>query len=124
MSEAYDIWTAQCEAATEIRERFGDEKALGYLIGEKLAMFLRYVDQRADFAEELPAFVAEIRARFEPALLSGFLGRLRRLGAFAHIGSEAEIESMRKGGMFGEPDPVAGAEDVLLIERIRELLLP
>jgi hypothetical protein len=28
-------WIEQCEAAEEIREIFGKEKAIGYLVGEK-----------------------------------------------------------------------------------------
>ena len=30
-----DIWIEQCEAAEEIRENFGKEKAIGYMVGEK-----------------------------------------------------------------------------------------
>jgi hypothetical protein len=36
MREFHKIWIEQCEAARDIREGFGVEKALGYLIGEKL----------------------------------------------------------------------------------------
>ena len=33
MIEFHKIWIEQCEGAREIRERFGTEKAAGYLIG-------------------------------------------------------------------------------------------
>ncbi|MGH7354686.1 MAG: hypothetical protein ACRELS_08960 [Candidatus Rokuibacteriota bacterium] len=36
MREVHEIWIEQCEAAWDIREAFGLQKALGYLIGEKL----------------------------------------------------------------------------------------
>ena len=35
------LWHDQCEAARGIKERFGSEKALGCLLGEKLLNFLR-----------------------------------------------------------------------------------
>ena len=33
MGEFHEIWIEQCEAARDIREAFGLQKALGYLIG-------------------------------------------------------------------------------------------
>lgn len=44
MIEFHKIWIEQREAAQDIRERFGTEKALGYLIGEKLLEFVRASD--------------------------------------------------------------------------------
>lgn len=122
-TESHKIWTQQCEAAEDIRDRFGPEKALGYLIGEKLVSFVRASDTRPEFAAELPAFVAEVRRCFGVEAIEAYLGRIRRVGPFAHIGSEEEIAEMRAGGMFGEEDPVQGAEDILMVERIKELLL-
>ena len=37
----HKIWEEQCEATRTIRERFGIENALDYLIGEKLLNFAR-----------------------------------------------------------------------------------
>lgn len=123
MTQPQTIWTEQCEAAVEIRGRFGEEKALGYLIGEKLADFVRVADARPEWAAELPAFLAEVRRIFGVETIASYLGRIRRLGPFAHIGSEAQIAAMRAGGMFGEEDPVQAADDVLLVERMKEMLL-
>ena len=39
MSEFHKIWTDQCAAAEDIRERFGVNDALRYLVGEKLLLF-------------------------------------------------------------------------------------
>ncbi len=36
MIEFHKVWIEQCEAARDIREAFGLEKAIGYLVGEKL----------------------------------------------------------------------------------------
>ena len=60
MIEFHEIWIEQCEAAQDIREAFGLQKALGYLIGEKLLNFLRAADEDSASAGELRRFVAEI----------------------------------------------------------------
>ena len=61
MGEFHEIWIEQCEAARDIREAFGLQKALGYLIGENLLNFLRADDEDPAFAGELPRFVEEIK---------------------------------------------------------------
>ena len=60
--EFHKIWIDQCAATEDIRESFGLENALDYLIGEKLFTFLMASEQDAGFAAEVPAFVNEIRA--------------------------------------------------------------
>ena len=62
----HKIWIDQCEATEGIRERFGLDDALHYLIGEKLFSFVHAAEDDPDFAAELPAFVAEIRRIFSP----------------------------------------------------------
>ena len=64
--EFHKIWIDQCAATEGIRERFGLEDALDYLIGEKLFTFLMASEQDRQFATELPAFVDEIRRIFTP----------------------------------------------------------
>ncbi len=61
MREFHKIWIDQCDGARNIKDAFGVEKALGYLIGEKLLNFMRAAEQRPEFAAELPSFIAEIR---------------------------------------------------------------
>lgn len=48
----------------KIKERYGLENALAYLIGEKLINFSEAAEQHPEFAEELPAFAAEVRRLF------------------------------------------------------------
>ena len=43
--EFHKIWIEQCEAAEGIRERFGLQNALHYLIGEKLFSFVHAAEQ-------------------------------------------------------------------------------
>lgn len=45
MRTFHELWIEQCEAARDIREEFGLDKAIGYLVGKKLLAFLRDADQ-------------------------------------------------------------------------------
>jgi len=64
MIEFHKIWVDQCNAARDIKEAFGLEKAIGYLIGEKFLNFIEASDQHPEFASELPRFVDEIKQIF------------------------------------------------------------
>lgn len=122
MIEFHKIWSEQCEGARGIKEEFGTQKALGYLIGEKLVNFVRASAQHPEFAAELPKFVAEIRCIFEPHEIRESLENIRRVGVFGHVCTDEEVEAFRAAGAIDE-DPVRGAEDVLIVERIKEMLL-
>ena len=71
--EFHKIWIEQCEATETIRERFGLQNALDYLIGEKLFYFVAAAEQHPEFATELPHFLNQIRRTFycstDPQLL-------------------------------------------------------
>ena|SRR5687767_10572558 len=122
MAAFAEIWKEQCQAALEIRERYGIDKALGYLVGEKLLNFIRAGDEDDDFAGELPLFVAEIRSLFEPQELAAYLGSAHRVGSLGHVASDEHFETLRAAGALHE-NVVTGAEEVLLMGRARELLL-
>jgi len=122
MGEFHEIWIDQCEAARDIREAFGLQKALSYLIGEKLLNFLRAADEDPAFAGELPRFVAKITLIFDRAEIESYLGTVHRVGALGHVSSEEVYEEMREAGAIDE-DPVEWAEEILPIERAKELLL-
>jgi len=61
----HKIWQEQSAAARTVRERFGVENALDYLIGEKLLNFAKAADQDPEFAAELPRFQAAVWEIFE-----------------------------------------------------------
>jgi len=122
MIEFHMIWLEQCEGARGIKEEFGTEKAIGYLIGEKLVNFVRASDTRPDFAAELQHCVAEVKRIFEPHEIREYLENVRRIGAMGHVATDEEFEFMRKAGALDE-NPVRGAEDVLIVDRIKEMLV-
>lgn len=117
------IWVEQCAAARDIRTRYGTQQALGYLVGEKLLNFVREADRSPAFAAELPCFVEEIKCMFVPAIIADYLDQVRRVGALGHVCDDETYDEIKAAGMI-EDDSVAGAEDVLLMARIREMLLP
>lgn len=122
MTDFHKVWIDQCEAARDIREAFGLEKALGYLIGEKLLNFVEAADQDPDFAAELPAFLEEIRTIFEPSDIRAYLDRVHRVGPLGHILSDEDHEEFRDADAVDE-NPVEWAREILLIERVKKMLL-
>src|SRR5688572_14337360 len=120
----HKIWIDQCEATEGIRERFGLEDALHYLIGEKLFSFVQASEGDSDFAAELPAFVAEIRRIFAAAEIRDFLNQLERTKFLAPPEPEPDFDDLDD-----DPDeepwlenPVLGAKELLRFSRIRQLL--
>jgi len=122
MIEFHKIWVEQCEAARHIREAYGLDKALGYLIGEKFLDFLEASDHDRDFAGELPRFVEGIKRIFTPKEIRAYLDDVRRVGPLGHTASDAVYEEMVVAGAVRE-DPVEWAEQILRLERARTLLL-
>ena len=121
--EFHKIWIDQCAATEDIRESFGPEKALDYLIGEKLLTFLRASEQEPEFATEVPAFVDEIRLIFTTAEIGTYLDHLERTKFLAPLDPDLDIED--PDGEFDEPwhrNPVLGAEELLRFSRVRHLL--
>lgn len=52
-----------------------------------------------------------------------YLSGARRVGALGHTASDEAYEELRAAGAVPE-DPVEWAEQILLLDRARELLLP
>ncbi len=122
MTSDAPLWFQQCEAARSIRDRFGSDKALGYLLGEKFLSFLRAADRDPWLAEMQPRFVEEIREIFATDELRGYFTGPRRIGAAAHVLDGEEFEAMRDSGALGE-DVVTAAEEAILFERMRRLVV-
>ena len=117
-----EIWTGQCDAARNIREDFGAEKALGYLIGEKLLNFLEVAETDAEWRAEIPDFIVEIKDIFEPWEIAEFFATPRRLGVLGHVASEESHELFRS--QVDESDQVReDTRNLLMLEWARELLL-
>ena len=73
----HKIWVEQCAATRRIRRQFGAKSALDYLIGEKLLHFADAAEQRAEFARELPKFLAAIWRIFNQYEIAGYVASLK-----------------------------------------------
>lgn len=128
MREFHKIWIEQCDAAKGIREDFGLEKAMDYLIREKLLNFIRHSSSYPPFAAELPNFVQGVQEVFAPHEIQSFFENLDQIGvedqnlpeAYPMDEEEAEWDEPYEG--MGE-EAVRGAEIVLHMERMKVLLL-
>lgn len=124
--EFHKIWIDQCNATEDIRDHFGLEAALDYLIGEKLITFLAASERDPWFAAEVPAFVTEVRRLFTAAEIREYLGHLERTKYLAPLDPYLEIDDL-DDEIEDEPwpeNPVMGAEELLRFSRVRQLLLP
>jgi len=124
MAEQHKIWIEQFEAAENIEDDFGTQKALEYLVGDKFLNFLEAAETDADFRAEIPAFVAKIKEIFEQWQLAQYLETARETEPFDPSLFEGddefdaeEVENMRKD------DIRQCTRDLLLVERAREWLL-
>jgi hypothetical protein len=124
--ECHKVWIEQCAATEDIRETFGLQNALDYLIGEKLFTFLLISEQDPAFAAEVPMFVEEIRRLFTPAEIRNYLDHLERTKFLASAEADLEIDDLDDETEEDPwPDnPIIGAEELLRFSRIRQLLQP
>lgn len=123
--EFQKIWIDQCIATEGIRESFGLEGALDYLIGEKFFTFLMASERDPQFAAEVPAFVAEIRRIFTGSEIRDYLNHLERTRSLAPPDPDLDIDDL-EDEIEDDPwpeNPVMGAEELLRFSRASQLLL-
>jgi hypothetical protein len=123
-TEFHKIWIEQCAAAEDIRETFGLENALDYVIAEKLFTFLMVSERDPAFAIEVPEFVAEIRRLFSREEINEYLDHLERAKFLAPQEPDLETDDLDED-LDEEPcleNPVMGAEELLRFSRVRQLL--
>lgn len=122
MSEFHRIWIDQCAAAEGIRERFGVNDALRYLVGEKLLRFMEVSHERPEFAADLPQFVNRIQDLFETHEIVSFFAALEA----GQVPDPAELLNGgdSEGTEIDEDAIVHAAEKMLLVENARRLLVP
>jgi hypothetical protein len=124
--EFHKIWIDQCEATEGIRDHFGPNNALDYLIGEKLLSFVHAAEQHPEFAAELPAFLAAIRHLFPAEQIRDYLDRLEERKYLAPREPDPDPDDLPEEEQDEDDwldNPVIGAEELLRFLRIRELLL-
>src|SRR5271156_5846321 len=123
----HEIWIEQCEAAEEIKLRYGLKAAFDYLVAEKLLNFAEAATRDPGFARELPRFLARVRGLFTPQEIRTQLDRIgreqREYDAYIeqHDESDEEDEQQAEDELILE-SPAAAAERVRQFATIAELL--
>ena len=72
------IWREQIGAVAAIRSHHGEEAAFDYIVDEKLMNYAESAEDRPEFAQELPRFVAAIRDAFSTDTMRYGLQRIAR----------------------------------------------
>ena len=123
--EFHKIWIEQCEATETIRERFGLQNALDYLIGEKLFHFVAAAEQHPEFATELPHFLNQIRRTFTPQQIHNYLDDLERAKFMSPIEADVDLDLEEEDPEFADDpldNPILGAQELLRFARVKEML--
>jgi hypothetical protein len=118
--EFHKIWIEQCEATEGIRDQYGLQRTLDYLIGEKLFSFVAAAEQSPEFAAELPNFVDEIRRIFSAQEICGYLNDLERT-KFLSPPEPVEDFDLDEEDVIPY-NPVRGAQELLRFSRVKEML--
>jgi hypothetical protein len=74
----HEIWNKQCEAAQDIKLRYGLQAAFDYVVSEKLLNFISAAAEHPEFARELPHFVSEVRSMFTSDEIRIHIARIER----------------------------------------------
>jgi hypothetical protein len=75
---SHQIWIEQCDAAEDIKLRYGLKAAFDYVVAEKLLNFAKAAADHPEFARELPRFVSRVRGLFTPQEMRTHLDRIER----------------------------------------------
>jgi len=111
-----------CEAASNIEDDFGTEKAMGYLIGEKFLNFLEVAETNGEWREAIPEFVGGIKSLFDTWQIATFVKTPRHLGALGHVASD-ESHRMFREAMEESERISEDARNLMLLAWAEELLL-
>jgi hypothetical protein len=121
--EFHKIWIEQSEATEGIRDRYGLQRALDYLVGEKLFSFVHAAEREPDFAAELPLFVAEILRIFSSQEICSYLDDLERSKFLSPPEPEDDFDLDEDDIKDVIPaNPVLGAQELLRFARVKEML--
>ena len=113
----HEIWVEQCDAAQNIKLRYGLNGAFDYVVGEKLLNFASAACQYPEFARELPQFVARVRRMFTPEEMRAQIARIERQQLEEDACSEEDDDD------FLRESPAAAAERARQFATIKELLI-
>ena len=87
-----EVWIEQCDAAQDIKLRYGLKAAFDYVVAEKLLNFAGAAADHPEFARELPRFVSRVRGMFTPQEIRTHLARIEQEQRDGSTGMHEDIE--------------------------------
>jgi hypothetical protein len=111
----HEIWIEQCDAAQDIKLRYGLKAAFDYVVAEKLLNFASAAAQHPEFARELPRFVSQVRLMFTPQEIRTHIARVEREQ------HENGVDATEDDELISE-SPATAAERARQFATIKELL--
>ena len=111
----HEIWTEQCDAAQNIKLRYGLKAAFDYVVAEKLLKFANAASDHPEFARELPRFISRLRRMFTTQEMRTHITRIEREQ------SKNDIDVQEPSEMIPE-SPAAASERARQFATIKELL--
>jgi len=123
----HEIWIEQCDAAQEIKLRYGLKAAFDYIVAEKLLNFTDAAVSDPEFARELPRFISRVKGLFTPQEIRTQLDRIvhepREYDADIEEGDNfSKADELREEDELIFESPAAAAERARQFATIRELL--
>jgi hypothetical protein len=119
----HEIWIEQCDAAHEIKLRYGVKAAFDYLVTEKLFNFVDAATTRPEFAMELPRFVGYVRDFFTPQEMQTHLARIaRERTEYGAVNDNEEADEFDDGDELMRETPEEIAQRVRQFAVIKDLL--
>jgi hypothetical protein len=112
----HEIWIEQCDAARDIKLRFGLKAALDYVVTEKLLEFARAAVDHPEYARQLPRFVSCIRGMFTPEEIRTHIARVEREQR------EKDSEDTEDDDELFRESPATVAERARQFATVKELL--
>ena len=123
MLNLHKIWIEQCEATRGIKDHFGTERAMSYLVGEKFLNYLDAAERDTAFRAELPAIVAEIKTIFEQWQIAEYLDKAGWTEPFDPSIYEEEDDTPESIEMERKDNIRRVANEILMLERAKDWLL-
>ena len=111
----HEIWIELCDAAQDIKLRYGLKAAFDYVVAEKLLNYASAASQHPEFARELPRFVSQVRRMFTPQEIRTHIARVEREQS-EKVGEVSEEDELHR------ESPIAAAARAQQFATIKELL--
>ncbi len=116
------IWVEQCEAAAQIRGRYGVADAFNYLVAEKLLNYADAAVNHAEFARQLPWFLSRVREIFTLDEINTHIERLEREHSEQEAAAMDDLYLEEDSDLWIAENPIQATRRAQQFTLVKELL--